>query len=135
MSIRFIDRDEVARRLTYDLCIPVVRDAMIAFSRGETKQHLRSILPLSEGRLFGVMPGALGAHATFGAKLIAVFQGNSAQGTQSHQGLVVLFDPETGAPVCIVHAGEITAIRTAAASAVATAVLARPGAHRLALIG
>ena len=53
MSIRFIDRDEVARRLTYDLCIPIVRDAMIAFSRGETKQLLRSILPLSEDRLFG----------------------------------------------------------------------------------
>jgi ornithine cyclodeaminase/alanine dehydrogenase-like protein (mu-crystallin family) len=135
MSIRFIDCDEVARRLTYDLCIPVVRDAMIAFSRGETKQLLRSILPLSEGRLFGVMSGALGEHAPFGAKLISVFQGNSAQGKQSHQGLVVLFDPETGAPVCVVHAGEITAIRTAAASAVATAALARPDAHRLALIG
>jgi len=135
MSIRFIDRDEVARRLTYDRCIPVVRDAMIAFSRGETKQLLRSILPLSEGRLFGVMPGALGEHAPFGAKLISVFQGNSAQGKQSHQGLVVLFDPETGAPVCVVHAGEITSIRTAAASAVATAALARPDAHRLALIG
>jgi ornithine cyclodeaminase/alanine dehydrogenase-like protein (mu-crystallin family) len=135
MSIRFIDRDEVARRLTYDLCIPIMRDAMIAFSRGETKQLLRSILPLSEGRLFGVMPGALGAHAPFGAKLIAVFQGNSAPGRPSHQGLVVLFDPETGAPVCIVHAGEITAIRTAAASAVATAALARPDARRLAIIG
>jgi ornithine cyclodeaminase len=135
MSIRFIDRDEVARRLTYDLCIPIVRDAMIAFSRGETKQLLRSILPLSEDRLFGVMPGALGAHAPFGAKLIAVFQGNSAQGRPSHQGLVVLFDPQTGAPVCVVHGGEITAIRTAAASAVATAALARPDARRLAIIG
>ena len=61
--MRFIDRDEVARRLTYDVCIPIVRDAMIAFSRGETKQLLRSIIPLSEGRLFGIMPGALGARA------------------------------------------------------------------------
>ena len=48
MSIRFIDRDEVARRLTYDLCIPIVRDAMIAFSQGETKQLLRSILPFEQ---------------------------------------------------------------------------------------
>jgi ornithine cyclodeaminase/alanine dehydrogenase-like protein (mu-crystallin family) len=135
MSMRFIDRAEVARRLTYDLCIPIVRDAMIALSRGETKQILRSILPLSEGRVLGVMPGALGGHASFGAKLISVFQGNAAQGKQSHQGLVVLFDPQSGAPVCIVHAGEITAIRTAAASAVATAALARPDAHRLAIIG
>jgi ornithine cyclodeaminase/alanine dehydrogenase-like protein (mu-crystallin family) len=133
--MRFIDREEVARRLSYEMCIPIVRDAMIAFSRGETKQLLRSIIPLSEGRLFGIMPGAMGAHAPFGAKLISVFHENFARGIQSHQGLVILFDPETGAPVCAVHAGEITAIRTAAASAVATDVLALKGARRLALLG
>src|SRR5271163_4594229 len=133
--MRFIDREEVAKRLTYDLCIPIVRDAMIAFSRGETKQLLRSILPLSEGRLFGVMPGALGANGPFGAKLISVFQDNFAKGRQSHQGLIVLFDPATGEPVCVAHAGEITAIRTAAASAVATDALARPEARRLAILG
>jgi ornithine cyclodeaminase len=133
--MRFIDQEEVARRLTYEVCIPIVREAMIAFSRGETKQLLRSIIPLSEGRLFGVMPGAMGANAAFGAKLISVFHDNFAKGIQSHQGLVILFDPETGAPVCVVHAGEITAIRTAAASAVATAVLARRDARRLAILG
>jgi ornithine cyclodeaminase/alanine dehydrogenase-like protein (mu-crystallin family) len=133
--MRFIDREEVARRLTYEVCIPLVRAAMIAFSRGETRQLLRSIIALSEGRLFGVMPGAMGAHAPFGAKLISVFPENSARGIQSHQGLVILFDPETGAPVCVVHAGEITAIRTAAASAVATDVLARKDARRLAILG
>ncbi len=133
--MRFIDREEVARRLTYDVCISIVRQAMIAFSKGETKQLLRSILPLSDGRLLGIMPGAMGVHAPFGAKLISVFQENFARGIQSHQGLVILFDPETGAPVCIVHAGEITARRTAAASAVATDALARTDARRLALLG
>ncbi len=133
--LRFIDRQEVARRLTYEVCIPIVRQAMIALSKGETSQLLRSIVPLSEGRLFGVMPGAMGANAVFGAKLISVFPDNFAKGIQSHQGLVILFDPETGAPVCVVHAGEITAIRTAAASAVATAALARKDARRLALLG
>jgi len=133
--MRFIDREEVARRLTYERCIPIVRQAMIAFSRGETRQLLRSIIPLSEGRLFGIMPGAMGAHAPFGAKLISVFYENFARGVQSHQGLVILFDPQTGAPVCAAHAGEITAIRTAAASAVATDVLARKNSRRLALLG
>ena len=133
--MRFIDREEVSRRLTYELCLPIVREAMIAFSKGETKQLLRSILPLSDGRLFGVMPGALGAHAPFGAKLISVFHENFARGIQSHQGLILLFDPETGAPVCAVDAGEVTAIRTAAASAVATDALARPDARRLAILG
>lgn len=133
--MRFIDRDEVARRLTYDLCIPIIRDAMIAYSCGQTKQLLRSIITLSEGRLFGVMPGAMGSHAAFGAKLISVFHGNFARGIQSHQGLIILFDPDSGAPVCVVHAGEITAIRTAAASAVATDALARKDARRLTLLG
>ena len=131
----FIDRAEVAARLTYEVCIPVVRQAMIAFSAGETRQHLRSILPLAAGRAFGIMPGALGERGAFGAKLISVFPENFAKGVQSHQGLVLLFDPESGAPVCIAHAGEITAIRTAAASAVATEALARPDAHLLALLG
>jgi ornithine cyclodeaminase/alanine dehydrogenase-like protein (mu-crystallin family) len=135
MPVRFIGREEVARRLTYDVCIPVVRDAMIAFSRGETKQLLRSILPLSEGRLFGVMPGALGGQKAFGAKLISVFHGNAEKGRQSHQGLVLLFDPDTGEPVCVIHAGEVTAIRTAAASAVATDALACRDARRLAILG
>ncbi|RAK66351.1 ornithine cyclodeaminase family protein [Phenylobacterium kunshanense] len=133
--MRFIDQDEVRERLTYELCIPLVRQAMIAFSRGETRQHLRSILPLSEGRVLGIMPGALGEHAMFGAKLISVFAGNFAKGIQSHQGVVVLFDGESGAPVCIAHAGEVTAIRTAAASAVATDALARPDAARMAILG
>ncbi len=133
--MRFIDREEVARRLTYEVCIPIVREAMIALSKGETRQLLRSIIPLSEGRIFGIMPGAMGTHAPFGAKLISVFQQNFALGKASHQGLVILFDPESGAPVCVVDAGEITAIRTAAASAVATQALARQDAQRLALLG
>ena len=134
-AIRFIDREEVSRRLTYEKCIPIVRQAMIAFSAGETKQLLRSIITLSDGRLFGVMPGAMAAHGPFGAKLISVFHGNFDRGVPSHQGLVVLFDPESGAPVCVLDAGEITAIRTAAASAVATDALARKDASRMALLG
>lgn len=133
--MRFIDREEVSTRLSYEMCIPIVRQAMIAFSKGETRQLLRSIMPLSEGRMFGIMPGAMGPYGPFGAKLISVFQGNSARGIQSHQGLVILFDPQSGAPVCAVHAGEITAIRTAAASAVATDALARKDARHLTLLG
>lgn len=133
--MRFIDREEVRRRLTYDICIPLVRDAMIAFSTGETRQLLRSIIPLAQGHLFGIMPGALGADKVFGAKLISIFPENAAQGRQSHQGLIVLFEPQAGTPVCIVHAGEVTAIRTAAASAVATNALALSDAKHLAILG
>ena len=133
--MRFIDHDEVARRLTYEVAIPIVREAMIAFSTGQTRQLLRSIIPLAQGRMFGIMPGALGERAPFGAKIISVYPENFEAGLQSHQGVIVLFEPESGAPVCVVHAGEVTAIRTAAASAVATDALARPDASRMAILG
>jgi len=133
--MRIIDGAEVRRKLTYERCIPLVREAMIAFSAGRTQQLLRSILSLGEGRMFGVMPGGLGPDQPFGAKLLGVYPDSLATGRPSHQGVVVLFDPETGAPVCVADATEVTAIRTAAASAVATHALARPEAHRLALLG
>lgn len=135
MTIRFIDHDEVARRLTYDVCISIVRQAMIALSRGTTRQLLRSIIPLDQQHKFGIMPGALADDGPFGAKLVSVYPENFAKGVQSHQGVVVLFDPASGAPVVVVHGGEITGIRTAAASAVATDALALPGAGRLAILG
>jgi ornithine cyclodeaminase len=130
-----IGREEVRRRLTWDVCIPLVREAMIALSRGVTRQLPRSIIDLDEGRAFGVMPGAMGPGDVFGAKLISVYPENFENGLQSHQGLVAIFDPASGALAAVVHAGEITAIRTAAASAVATDALARPDAGRLAILG
>jgi len=133
MTLRIIDRETVRRLLTYEAAIPLMREAMMALSAGRTKQLLRQIIHLGEQRAFGVMPGA--SEETFGAKLISVFPGNFAKGRQSHQGGVFLFEPEGGAPVAVIHAGEITAIRTAAASAAATDALARSDAGVLALLG
>lgn len=130
-----LDREFVRTHLTYAACIPLMRDAMCALSRGDTRQPLRSIIPLAQGRAFGVMPGALSADGVFGAKLVSVYPENHAAGLQSHQGAVALFDPETGALSALVHAGEVTGIRTAAASAAATQALARSDASRLAILG
>jgi len=135
----FVSAEEVARLLPYDQCIALMREAMIALSRGHTRQPLRAILDLPQGRAFGVMPGAMldGSEvlATFGAKLVSVYPDNFARGGRSHQGVVALFDPASGAPAAILDAGEITAIRTAAASAAATDALARPEARNLAILG
>jgi len=130
-----IGREEVRARLSYAACIPLVREAMIALSRGVTRQLPRQIIDLDAGRAFGVMPGSMGPGEVFGAKLISVFPENGARGEQTHQGFVALFDPQSGALAALVHAGEVTAVRTAAASAVATDVLARPDAKVLAILG
>lgn len=132
MGIRVIDRQTVRRLLTWDAAIPLMREAMMALSTGRTRQLLRQLLPI-EGGVLAVMPGA--TQQTVGAKLITVLPGNFDRGLPSHQGGVLLFDLDTGAPVALIHAGEITAIRTAAASAAATDALARPDAARLAILG
>jgi len=129
-----IGRETVARQLTFEVCIPLMRQAMIALSQGRTRQLLRGILDLGGGNMLGVMPGAMDGSA-FGAKLVSVYPGNFAKGGPSHQGMIALFDPEDGRPICLVDAGEVTAIRTAAASAAATDVLARSDASRLAILG
>ena len=152
--MKIIGAEEVERRLTYQACIPLMREAMIALSQGRTKQLLRGIIQLGEGNMFGVMPGSLyrgregqaapqpaaasdgpGDLSTFGAKLVSIFPGNVAGGGLSHQGAVLLFDPESGAPTAVIDAGTLTAIRTASASAAATDALARPDATRLAILG
>lgn len=131
-GLLIISREEVAAHLGYDACIPLMRDAMIALSTGRTRQLLRSILDLEDGCAFGSMLGAMAE--TFGAKLISVFP-HGGKGAPSHQGFVALFDPGTGATIAILDASEITAIRTAAATAAATEALARPDARRLTVLG
>ncbi|AJA08117.1 ornithine cyclodeaminase [Sphingopyxis fribergensis] len=131
--IRFIDAAEVRAQLDHRTCIDLMRRAMIALAEGRTQQLLRGIIDLGEGDLFGVMPGALDG-AGFGAKIISVFPAAAAHGS-SHQGVIILFDRASGAPVCVIDASEVTAIRTAAASAAATDALARTNARRLAILG
>lgn len=131
--IRFIDTAEVRERLDHRTCIDLMRDAMVALAEGRSQQLLRGIIDLGEGDLFGVMPGALDG-AGFGAKIISIFPAAAALGS-SHQGVIILFDRASGAPVCVIDASEVTAIRTAAASAAATDALARAGVSRLAIVG
>ena len=93
--MRMIDAGEVRANLTYEVCIPAVRAAMIALSAGVTRQLLRSIMHFEDGRMFGVMPGAMGDAAAFGAKILSVFPKNFEVGRPSHQGVILLFDPVT----------------------------------------
>lgn len=130
-----ISKNDVHRLLRYENCITVVREAMAELSAGLTQQMLRQVIPIGAENVLSAMAGVMAPQFGFGAKVISVFPQNSKRGRQSHQGVVVLFEGESGEPVCILHAGEITRIRTASASAVATEVLARPVASRLAVLG
>jgi ornithine cyclodeaminase len=67
--------------------------------------------------------------------VLSVFADAEQPGRAAHRGVVVLFDRDSGRVSCIADAGTVTEIRTAAASAVATAALARPDARTLAVFG
>jgi ornithine cyclodeaminase len=85
--------------------------------------------------MLGNMPGYLADPECFGVKLVSLIPRNKPPQFSSHLGLVLLFEAEHGRPVALLDAAEITAIRTAAASGLATRLLARPDAGDLALLG
>jgi ornithine cyclodeaminase/alanine dehydrogenase-like protein (mu-crystallin family) len=84
---------------------------------------------------FGIMPGSLSQPRVYGAKIVSLHPGNTAKGRPVIQGFVALFDHDTGQPVALVDGTAITALRTAAASGLATRLLARPDASSLGLLG
>ncbi len=101
---------------------------------------LRSVMtPPNAAGFMGLMPGWRGPQhgnaAAFGLKAVCIMPGNPARGLDAHQGLVTLFDGESGQPTAILDAAAITEIRTAAVTAVATSVLARQDARILAILG
>jgi ornithine cyclodeaminase/alanine dehydrogenase-like protein (mu-crystallin family) len=133
--MKWFSADQIHEKLTYERCLEAVSAAMTALSLGETRQLPRGIMPLERDRKFGVMTGALSGSGPFGSKLVAIFPENFQRGLSSHQGLVVLFDRDTGQPIAAADGSTITAIRTGCTSAIATDALARPDAHRLLLLG
>lgn len=123
--------------LDVDSLIDAVRGAMKTVSRGTTELPLRRGMPLgNSGNVLGMMPGALlDESPVFGIKLVSLFPGNSAYGLPSHMGLFVLFEAQNGKPVAVMDGNAITALRTAAASAVATDALARADSRVLTILG
>jgi ornithine cyclodeaminase len=135
MTINFFNASQVEALLDYPGCIAAMRQAMIALSTAERAQPLRTIWPLGDGDMWGIMPGDLAALPIFGAKLVSVFGDPGRPGRTRHQGVVVAFDGVTGAVSCIADAEPVTMIRTACATAVATDALARKDAEVLAIFG
>jgi ornithine cyclodeaminase len=118
-------------------CLDAVERALVALTTGDVHLPLRQIVrPPGEESLIGLMPVHRGgAERLYGLKTVVIVPENSARGLDPHQGTVTLFDGETGQTIAVLNASPITAIRTAAASALATRELARDDARVLAIVG
>jgi alanine dehydrogenase len=134
-----LSRADVEAVLTMGAAIAAVEGAMRAFSGGGVEMPPRLATAVPGRGIHLAMPAAVpsadpfaeGTSGTLGIKCITVYPG----GRPAIDGLLLLQEYDTGRPLAVIDAARLTAVRTAAASAVATKVLARPGASTLALLG
>jgi ornithine cyclodeaminase/alanine dehydrogenase-like protein (mu-crystallin family) len=135
-DLLIVSQADVPRLLPMRDCIEVMHRTLVALSEGKAILPIRTVIALPEqSGAFASMPAVLQAPPALGVKAITIYPGNEGTQFDSHQGAVLLFEPVHGSLVAIMDASAITAIRTAAVSAVATRALARPDATTLALIG
>src|SRR6266850_5649946 len=137
MKVLVLNHREVEQFLPMFECISAMEEAIAALARGETHQPLRTIFrpPEIKGVLAMMPTFRASPSPLFGLKAICVFPGNAAIGKDAHQGGVMLFDGTNGELLALMNASAITALRTAAVSAVATRLLAREDAGELTIVG
>ncbi len=134
--MRIISKEDVENSLTMREAIEVVREAFIELSNDTAEVPPR--IHLSIERLNGttlVMPSYLGEADALACKIVSVFPKNSALDLPVIHGLVVLLDAENGKPLAVIEGASLTALRTGAASGLATDLLARKDAKTLAVFG
>jgi ornithine cyclodeaminase/alanine dehydrogenase-like protein (mu-crystallin family) len=137
VKLLVLSASEVHDLLPYRECADVMRDALMALAGGTAYQPLRTVIrPPGGDGLMALMPSFLaGDDAVYGLKAICIFPGNPALGQDAHQGGVLVSSATTGQLLAVLNGSALTEIRTAAVSALATSLLARPDADQLAVIG
>ncbi|MCR2820080.1 ornithine cyclodeaminase family protein [Lederbergia panacisoli] len=130
-----ITADVVRDILSVKSCMNVMERALTDLANGQALQVLRTVLPLEGENVLGQMPSYLKNDGVIGTKVITVYPDNNQIGFPSHQGVVLLFNAINGKLQAIVDGNEITAIRTAAVSSIATDLLANKNSHTLSILG
>ena len=117
-------------------CITVMENIFIQLEEDQAFNPLRSAMLIpGENGLLSMMPGYVNKQDIMGIKSVSVYPENANIGLESHQGSVTLFNALNGTPLAIMDAGQITAIRTAAVSGLATRILAKKNSKILAILG
>ena len=137
--MRVLSADDVRRAVPMSAAIDAVEQAFIRLSAGQAEVPLRAHIATPEREAVSFcMPARLGGgpgEAALGLKVVSVFPQNAARGEPSIFALVAVLDPESGRPLAVLDGTYLTALRTGAASGVATRHMARPDASVLAVFG
>jgi len=131
-----LTESDVRALLTMPDLIAAMETALAAFSAGTVVQPVRTVLEVGEQKsFFALMPSYVPSTPALGAKLVTLYESNTARGLPTHLATIVMLDPETGALAAIVDGRYITEARTAAVSAVSVKKLARENSAVLAILG
>jgi alanine dehydrogenase len=133
VEVLMLSQKDVRALLDLDQLLDALEDGFRAISGGNVNIPPRVAANAPAGFL-AAMPG-YGRDLGLAAKLVSLFPGNDERGLPSHQALVCLFDPDTGAPLAVMDGTYITAVRTAGGAAVSTRRLARKDAKVMAIVG
>ena len=131
--IPFFSGDAVRAAVSPERALEAVRDAFVAYARGEWTMPPKVYVPAYPAGDFRAMPALGAGHALL--KWVTSFPGNPAQGLPTVTGLVLLSDATNGMPKAVLDAGAVTALRTGAAAVLAAETLGRADAEVAAVIG
>jgi alanine dehydrogenase len=131
--IPFFNGAQVREAVSPERALDAVREAFIAYARGEWTMPPKVYVPAYPEGDFRAMPALGGGHALL--KWVTSFPGNPAQGLPTVTGLVLLSDATNGMPKAVLDAGAVTALRTGAAAVLAAERLGRADAETAAVIG
>ena len=135
MAVRVLTRRDIEQSITMRDVLPVVREAFVSASAGLANVPLRTAIRTESGNTALFMPAFRADRKTLGAKMVCVFPENFKQGLPLIHAVVVLSDPDTGAPRALLEGGQITALRTGAAGGVAADLLSRRDSYTVTVIG
>jgi alanine dehydrogenase len=131
--IPFFNGEDVRAAVSPERALDAVRDAFVAYARGEWTMPPKVYVPAYPEGDFRAMPALGAGHALL--KWVTSFPGNPARGLPTVTGLVLLSDASNGMLKAVLDAGAVTALRTGAAAVLAAETLGRPDAETAAVIG
>ncbi|MBY3122487.1 ornithine cyclodeaminase family protein [Rhizobium laguerreae] len=135
-SVRWLSRNDVAEtNLSFASALDIVDATLRQHSDSAFENPPKIGIHPKQGSFIHAMPGWLPSQSRAGIKWIASYPGNHGRGLPNITGLLVLNDPDTGVPVCVMDASLLTAVRTAAVSAITSKYLSPHHVARIAVIG
>lgn len=130
-----LDKHQVDNLLTPDDALAATREAFVLHSDREGRVFPVVREPLATGGVFGIKSGDVQAQGLLGFKAAGFWPANRQRGGEPHQATIVLIDPTTGRPLCLIDGNAVTTMRTGAAGGLGLQQLARPDSTRLCLFG